>query len=523
MSSRLVVVCDASNAHSHDVRRTAESLLASTVKPSHWLVLGTSIEHERITRMRTMRRSGISVAREIVPLPSDSIVVFLRSGNALTEHALADLQAAFADPQTQVVYGDSLHGAPRRFENDAEVRRPGWSPERLRGHCYFGTLIAARLSAVEQVGGVKSLAITHEHDRALRLSESTTPVRLPQLLYRSKDESLLPGASLHAVEEHCRRLGITASCELDPAVPVVRVRRHVQGTPLVSAIIPTRGTRGTIAGRDVVLAAHCLRSLTSTLTYRNVELIVVFDHDTPVDARREIEAAAGHDDRRVVLVDYDKPFNFAEKVNIGAAHATGEHLLLVNDDTEVISPDALQTMLGLLEDQSVAMVGPMLLYEDGLIQSAGHLLNPVPYDLYRHRSPEHVGAQCMLRVQREVSGVIAAFALIRKDAFDRVGGMCTKFPSNYNDVDFSLKLQEVGYRVVWTPHARVYHFESQTRSPLLKPFEVETIGRRWRDRLDDDPYSNPHLERYVSIWKQNVVGQESVSLALGPTAPIASK
>ena len=125
MSSRLVVVCDASNAHSHDVRRTAESLLASTVKPSHWLVLGTSIEHERITRMRTMRRSGISVAREIVPLPSDSIVVFLRLGNALTEHALADLQAAFADPETQVVYGDSLHGAPRRFENDAEVRRPG--------------------------------------------------------------------------------------------------------------------------------------------------------------------------------------------------------------------------------------------------------------------------------------------------------------------------------------------------------------------------------------------------------------
>ena len=523
MNSPLVVVCDASNAHSRDVRRTAESLLASKVKPSHWLVLGTSIEHERITRMRTMRRSGISVAREIVPLPSDSIVVFMRLGNALTPTALAELQAAFADPQTQVVYGDSLHGAPRRFENDAEVRRPGWSPERLRGHCYVGTLIAARLNVVEHAGGVKPLAITHEHDRALRLCESTTPVRLPHLLYRGESESPIPSASLHAVEEHCRRLGIAATCELDPAVPVVRVVRHMQGSPLVSAIIPTRGTRGTIAGREVVLAAHCLRSLTSTLTYRNLELIVVFDHDTPADARREIEATARHDDRRVVFVDYDKPFNFAEKVNIGAAHASGDHLLLVNDDTEVISPDALQTMLGLLDDPTVAMAGPLLLYEDGLIQSAGHLLNPVPYDLYRHRSPEHVGAQCMLRVQREVSGVIAAFALIRKTAFDQVGGLCTKFPSNYNDVDFSLKLQEVGYRVVWTPHARVYHFESQTRSPLLRPFEVETIGRRWRDRLDDDPYSNPHLERYVSIWKQNVVGQESVSLALGPTAPIASK
>lgn len=523
MTARFVVVSDASKADSGAVRRTAESLLTSSVRPAQWLVLGSSIEHERITRMRTMRLSGISVAREIVPLPSDSIVVFLRTGNALTPTALTELEAAFADPSTSVVYGDSLHRAPRRFEHDAEVRRPGWSPERLRGHNYLGTLIAARLDLVERAGGVKSLAIAHEHDRALRLCESSNPVRLPHLLYRSEDESLLPSASLHAIEEHCRRLGIDATCELDPAVPVVRVRRKLTTNPLVSAIIPTRGTRGTIGEREVVLAAHCIDSLNTTLTYRHLELIVVFDHDTPTEARREIEEAAHRSGYRSVFVEYDKPFNFAEKVNIGAAHASGEHLLLVNDDTEVISADAVETMLGLLEDANVAMVGPMLLYEDGLIQSAGHLLNPVPYDLYRHRSPEHVGAQCMLRVQREVSGVIAAFALIRKSAFEHVGGLCTKFPSNYNDVDFSLKLQEVGYRVVWTPHARVYHFESQTRSPLLKPFEVETIGRRWRDRLDDDPYSNPNLERYVSIWKQNVVGQESVSLALGPTAPIASK
>ena len=470
-----------------------------------------------------MRLSGISIAREVVPLPGDSIVVFLRTGNALTLSALTELESAFADPSISIVYGDSLHRAPRRFEHDAEVRRPGWSPERLRGHNYLGTLIAARLDLVERAGGVKSLAIAHEHARALRLCELGNPVRLPHLLYRSESESLLPSVSLSAVEEHCRRSGIDAICELDPAVPVVRVKRKATASPLVSAIIPTRGTRGMVGNREIVLAAHCIDSLNTTLTYRHLELIVVFDHDTPVDARREIEETAKRGEQRCVFVEYDKPFNFAEKVNIGAAHATGEHLLLVNDDTEVISPDALEMMLGLLEDANVAMVGPMLLYEDGLIQSAGHLLNPVPYDLYRHRSPEHVGAQCMLRVQREVSGVIAAFALIRKSAFEQVGGLCTKFPSNYNDVDFSLKLQEVGHRVVWTPHARVYHFESQTRSPLLKPFEVETIGRRWRDRLDDDPYSNPNLERYVSIWKQNVVGQESVSLALGPTAPIASK
>jgi GT2 family glycosyltransferase len=150
-------------------------------------------------------------------------------------------------------------------------------------------------------------------------------------------------------------------------------------------------------------------------------------------------------------------------------------------------------------------------------------LNPVPYDLYRHRSTDITGAQNMLRVQREVSGVIAAFALVRRTTFEEVGGLCTKFPSNYNDVDFSLKVQEIGHRVLWTPHATVLHFESQTRSPLLQAFEVAAIGARWRDKLDDDPYSNPHLERYQSIWKQNSIAQESMSFALGPIAPIASK
>jgi GT2 family glycosyltransferase len=101
--------------------------------------------------------------------------------------------------------------------------------------------------------------------------------------------------------------------------------------------------------------------------------------------------------------------------------------------------------------------------------------------------------------------------------------LCTDFPSNYNDVDFGLKVQELGYRVVFTPHAQFFHFESQTRSPRLQTFEVAKIGARWRDKLDNDPYFNPHLERYVSMWKQNLIGQRSLLDALGPTAPIASK
>ena len=521
MTRPCVVVTDTSRATTHELKQTAQSIIDSTRQPSHWIVAHTRLEHERVTRMRDLRRTGIIVARDNIPLPDNAVVVFLRAGDTVLPDALAAIVEAFDnEPSTQVLYGDSLCAPTRRFEHDIEVRRPQWSPERLRSHNYMGSLIATRLEAATQAGGIALLAAAHEHDRSLRLCEIASPVRLSQLLYRCPASHHMPDASPDAVRDHCARTGISAEVDFDSAIGVVRVRRTIARRKRISVIMPTRGTTGVIGGHTVVLGAHALHTLRTRSTYGDLEIVVVFDHDTPPDARSIIMTAAGEHAR---AIDYDRPFNFADKINLGALCSSGEYLLFLNDDTEVVSPDALETLAGLLEDETVAMAGPMLLYEDGLIQSAGHLLNPVPYDLYRHRSPDHTGAQHMLRVQREVSGVIAAFALVRRSTFDEVGGLCTKFPSNYNDVDFSLKVQEMGNRVVWTPHATVLHFESQTRSPLLKPFEVTTIGARWRDKLDDDPYSNPHLERYQSIWKQNVIGQESVSVALGPIAPIASK
>lgn len=521
MTTPCVVVTDSSHASADDLKRTAQSILYSALQPTHWIVAHTRLEHERVTRMRDLRRTGIIVARDDIPLPDNAVVVFVRAGDELLPEALATIVNAFdVAPTMNVAYGDSLCTPARRFEHDIEVRRPQWSPERLRSHNYIGSLIATRLNVTTRAGGIALLAAAHEHDRALRLCEVAAPVRISELLYRCPTARLMPETSVDAVREHCARTGIAADISHDPRLGPVRVQRHIATTKRISVIMPTRGTTGEVGGRAVVLGAHALQTLRARSTYPTIEIVVVFDHDTPAEARTAIMAAAGAETR---AVDYDKPFNFADKVNLGALCSTGEYLLFLNDDTEMVTPDALETLAGLLEDPTVAMAGPMLLYEDGLIQSAGHLLNPVPYDLYRHRSPEHTGAQHLLRVQREVSGVIAAFALVRRSAFEDAGGLCIKFPSNYNDVDFSLKLQELGYRVLWTPHASVLHFESQTRSPLLKDFEVTTIGARWRDKLDDDPYSNPHLERYQSIWKQNVIGQESVSVALGPTAPIASK
>lgn len=520
MTRQLVLATPAGTVD--ELRRTAASVLASDVRPTHWIVSGSTVEHEQVTRSRHLRRSRIVVARDDLPLDDGAIVVLMDAGTRLDPAALGRIEDALRPgSEHRGVYGDSTHRAEGRLAARVEVRRPQWSPERLRSHCYVGDLVAVRGDVATAAGGPAALARLHPHDRALRLAEAAGGLgRIAELLSHRDDTDTAPSASVDAVVAHCARTGVVADCTADPHVPAVRVARRPATRHRISAIMPTRGTTGTVRGRDVVLGAHAIASLPAAGEMPDLQIVAVFDRDTPAASRDAIRAAAGS---RLVEVEWEPPFNFAEKVNLGVLESDGELLLLLNDDTEMVAPDALDVLAGILEDPGVAAAGPMLLYEDGLIQSAGHLLNPIPYDLYRHCDPAHVGAQNLLRVQREVSGVIAAFAMVRRAAFLEAGGLCPRLPLNYNDVDFCLKLQHLGHRVVWTPHARVHHFESKTRNPALQPFEMELLGARWRDRLDDDPYFNPRLERYVSTWKADRFGQDPLSAALGPTAPIASK
>ena len=516
--SKFIIVGNASDSSFRDLLNTAKSLLTSSICPTHWLISGSPMQLLKIQNHRMLRKSNIIIAEQL-PDPDHSTVVFLRVGDTLAPDALS-LIAQHTDLH-DVIYGDSAHGRARKFEEPSKARRPQWSPERLRSHNYVGDLLAASPSVVAAAGGISTLAALHEHDRSLRIFDAcTSPHRIADVLYHSSQERMIPTASLDAVQQHCARIGIDAVCSISQELQSVRVSRRLHSQPKISVIVPTRGTAETIKGKQVVLAAHTIEALINNSTYQNFDVIAVLDSDTPSEGRQAIVKAGGD---RLKVVDYDRPFNFAEKINLGAVCSDSDLLLLLNDDTEIISPDALETLSSILEDPSVAMAGPMLLYEDLAIQSAGHILNPVPIDLYRGHSITLCGAQNILRVQRETSGILAACVLVKRNVFEQLGGLCTLFPSNYNDVDFGLKIQDAGYRIVWTPYAQFHHFESKTRSIKMHPSEVANIGSRWRDKLEDDPYFNPHLERYINIWKENVMGQRSVLDALGPTAPIASK
>lgn len=442
-----------------------------------------------------------SIGKYIAFMPGNSVL-----GDGVSKDVVKDSGADF-------IYGDSFHvdlKDPSRFTHQL---RPGWSPERLRGHCYVGDVVLASKKLVRHAGGKKYLATLSSHDRALRLSEiAEHPAHVAVLLYGTAMETRTPKVDVEAVRDHCVRTGIDAQCSLSEDKQSVQVIRRQNSEPSVCVIMPTRGTSATVFGEEKILAAHAIESFRRISTYRNIEFLVVADTATPTDALEEIKRVGG-DSLRVI--EYDKPFNFAEKINIAAVQTQADYLLFMNDDTQIETTNIVEILLSYFEDESIGLVGPLLTYEDGLIQSAGHLLNPVPYDLYRGLPKKNDAAFGVLSVAREVSCVIAAFSITPRALFMEVGGFCIDFPSDYNDVDYALKLKMLGFKTIFTPHASCIHFESKTRVTDFEPQSIALLGLRWQQIIENDPYGNRYLQKFQPLWKSRHDDPLSVQEAMG--------
>ncbi|MFM8554236.1 MAG: glycosyltransferase family 2 protein [Acidimicrobiales bacterium] len=441
-------------------------------------------------------------------------LVFRTKGTVLARDIRGHLSGA-RDAGADFVYGDSIHFGPGPGSYFHQLR-PGWSPERLRSHCYVGDVVAASPEVVRAAGGRRFLARLSSHDRALRLSEKAVhPMHVKELLYASNHETRMPSADVEATRGHCARTGIEADCTLANGGSVVRVSRVRRGSPRVAVVIPTRGSSTEVRGESRVMVVDAVRGLLNDLSYGNVEILVVADVVTPGHIRDELQRIGGE---KLRIIDFEGEFNFARKINLAAVQTGAEYLLLVNDDIEIVSTDIIEELLSYMEDDTVGLVGPLLTFEDGTVQSAGHLLNPAPFDLYRGYDPALCGGYNILHVAREVSSVLAAFAMTRRSDFLAVGGLSPMFPGDYNDVDYALKLAKSGKRTIYTPHARCIHFESKTRRAAPHQPSIDLLGHRWRHVIENDPYGNTYLQRHEFIWKSNVDSPESLSDALGAEA-----
>jgi GT2 family glycosyltransferase len=294
-------------------------------------------------------------------------------------------------------------------------------------------------------------------------------------------------AAKKALAEHLIRRAIPGEIVHGDWRGYYRVRFNLEGTEKVSIIISNPSKLDALAA--------CIKSIGEKTAYRNFEVIVTGDRCLEADTRKFLES------RGCRIISIDESSSPSKRINVGAAQAQGAYLLLLHGDTEVISADWIVSMLGFCRQQGIGAVGAKLFDRTGRIQHIGVVLGLKGVAGYPLRgfSARPLGYPDPREFTRNCSAVSAACMMVRKEVFERVGGFDEQLAGSYDDFDFCLRLQEAGYRIVWTPEAQLYHDGPLANNSVDRGQEAY-FKRRWAKILEHDPYYNPNLTlRYEDL------------------------
>ena len=463
----------------------------------------------RIRYRRLEKNDGISGnTNAAIEMAHGDYIVLLDHDDLLHPAALYHVAEAIARTHADFVYTDECvfyddRGDTQKCSN----YKPDFSPDYLRGCNYICHLSAFSRVLLEKAGG----GFRHEydgsqdHDLILRLTEKATRIEhVPKCLYfwRAHAASVASGvaakpyaitAGIAAVQASIDRLGLKGKVGNILNGPVYRICYEIVRPGKVSIVIPTRNH-----AKDL---RRCIESIREKTTSKDYEIVVVDNGSDEADAKAllaELATVSG-----IKIVPYDVPFNFSAICNVGASHATGEYLLFLNNDTEVISPGWLEEMMMFAQRPDVGVVGAKLYYENNTVQHAAIVLN-------RHYTAKHAfvgeprmsgGYASRAILAGNFSAVTGACMMMRAELFRKIGGFDETFPVAYNDIDLCLRVRDLGLLVVMTPFAELYHYESRSRGyedteekkSRLKA-EGERIRARWKDVFQSgDPYYNPNF------------------------------
>ena len=446
----------------------------------------------RIRVRRIPENAGFSVATNTaLEMATGSYIGLLDHCDMITSNALEAISDhIIKDRSIDLVYTDES----RIDENDIAqqlIPKPDWSPLLLTAFMYTGHFSAYRTSLVRQLGGLRSRDdLSHGYDLALRVADldpKVAHIRGYHYGWRVVSGSACVGdkararqSNIGALQDAIDRRGWNGTAIALPNAN--RVMRPIEPEPLVSIIIPSD---------DAAQVEQTVSSILARTSYREFEILVVTNSSIPA-ALRDLE------DATVRFVRYQKPFNFSDKCNVGAAAATGEFVLFYNDDVRVITPDWIEAILECLTLPRVGAVSPKLLYRDNRIQHAGMVTGTRRLiGTAFHAYPRDTSAGTnMAQSVREVSLLSAACLAMRKSVFNEIGGFdAVNTPREHSDVDLCFRIREQGYSCVYTPHAELTHLghvsmgAAEAAGKVFGPNKQDIfIMKRFGTFLADDPY-----------------------------------
>jgi hypothetical protein len=476
---------------------TLDSLRQQSHRPARVLLLaGKGVSVEDLRAALGDREDGDPPEIDALPLAdagrawsAGDYAGFLDAGDVLAPGALLAMMthgAKGARP-ADLVYGDEVVRLPGG--RTRPIFKPDWSPELLLGRNYVGRFFLVDSRRAAMLGGfARGLDAAGLYDLLLRVTDAgARVVHVAEPLSwsdagRGSDDAAM---ALAAADALVRRRWPGEVVPL-PSRLGWRVQPGVQGSPRVSIIVPT-------ALRNPGMLHACLRAIRDRSSYRNLETLLVDNRTPAAPLPADLAALASRH------VAFPEPFNFSRMNNVAAARATGEYLLFLNDDTEVLSPDWIEAMLAWAQMPEIGVVGAHLLYPDGSTQHGGIFWLDDASGIrhaFRHlRRPEN-SAGGLLGTVRDCSAVTFACALVPRRVWDRLGGLDSNLRVECNDVDFCLRARGAGYRVVWTPFARLRHHELATRQVTHVPEDLAFYRHRWGEQLRrGDPFFNPNLSQ----------------------------
>jgi len=471
----------------------------------------------RIHVVRSPVNRGISMASQAaLEQATGEFIAVLDHDDELAPEALFEM-ARLLDrhPDLDFIYSDEdkLDEAGQRCD---AYFKPDWSPEHFLSCMYTCHLMVLRASLVRELGGFRrGFEGAQDYDLVLRVVERTSRIHhLPLILYhwRKLPTSLASSglaktwamdAGERALADHVTRSGIDAVVVPGPRPGLYRIRHRIAGRPLVSIIIPTNGRPRKVGGRTVDLLTNCVKSVVQKTTYQNYELVVADDGHLGAAAEALLESVP----HRRVRFEWTGQFNYARKLNAAVRHARGDHLLLFNDDIEIITPDWIEAMLEYSQQPAIGAVGAKLLYPDGRLQHIGVVMGVcgmMAHAFYRHPgSSAGYGGSAL--IVRNYSAVTAACMMTRRAVYERLNGFDERFTCDFNDTDYCLRLRQEGYRIVYTPHAELCHLEAASfGARTWNAHDLEAMRRAWGDVCERDPYYNPHLTRDFPDYRVRV-------------------
>lgn len=463
---------------------------------------------KRIVYRKLEENGGISVnTNEAVALAAGEYLMLCDHDDTLEPDALYEIVKAINDTGADVLYTDedkvSMDG---RHYFDPNFK-PDFNLFRLRENNYICHIFVVKKSLTDETGLLRSeFDGAQDFDFILRCCEKAQKItHIPKVLYHWRchmdstaadpsSKAYAYEAGRKAVREHYQRLGIDAKVEMTERPGWYRSHVKVQGNPLISVIIPNKDHTD-----DLEL---CLFSMTRKSTYRNYEILIVENNSEKEETFEYYRKLPDRYPKARVLT-WEKEFNYSAINNFAAKEAKGEYLLFLNNDVEILTPDWMEEMLQNCQQENVAAVGAKLYYPDDTIQHAGVVLGlgGIAGHIMCRASKEDPGYFGRMISVQEISAVTAACMMVKKSDFDAVGGLDETFQVAFNDIDLCMKFRAAGKKIIFTPYAELYHYESKSRGLEDTPEkqfrfdkEVKRFQEKWAQQLEmEDPYYSPNL------------------------------